>query len=253
VINIKHSCFTGLIHYFSSVEIFFSEKISGNHAELDEEESHHVIKVMRYRIGKELMVTDGKGKLFKTKLISESKEKGAVEIVETIKEEPKPSPEIHMAISPTKSIDRFEWFLEKATEIGVSEITPIISQRSERDKIKYDRLNKILISSMKQSLRLWLPKLNQIIALEDFLTSNFKLQTSNFIAHCQSQNLPFLKSLYQPKQSVLILVGPEGDFTRDEVTLAEQNGFVSANLSEARLRTETAGIVAIHTVQLLNG
>jgi len=235
------------------VEIFFSEKISGNHVELDEEESHHVIKVMRYRIGKELMVTDGKGKLFKTKLISESKEIGAVEIVETIKEEPKPSPEIHMAISPTKSIDRFEWFLEKATEIGVSEITPILSQRSGRDKIKHDRLNKILISSMKQSLRLWLPKLHPIISFHDFVIPQSTIRIPKFICHCQSQNLPFLKSLYQPKQSVLILVGPEGDFTRDEVTLAEQNGFVSANLSEARLRTETAGIVAIHTVQLLNG
>jgi len=199
-----------------------------------------------------LMVTDGKGKLFKTGLINENKKECALEIIEVLKNEPKPSPEIHVAISPTKSIDRFEWFLEKATEIGGSEITPIISQRSERDKIKHDRLSKILISSMKQSLRFWLPKLNPIVSLKDFLTSNFKSQTSNFIAHCQSQNLPSLKSLYQPKQSVVILVGPEGDFTREEVTLAEEKGFVSVSLGEARLRTETAGIVAVHTIRLLN-
>ncbi|MFI5135353.1 MAG: 16S rRNA (uracil(1498)-N(3))-methyltransferase [Chitinophagales bacterium] len=234
------------------MEIFFSEKIFENQILLDEEESQHVIKVMRHRAGDELMVSDGKGKLFKTRLISDKGKECELEIIETLKEEAKPSPEIHIAIAPTKSIDRFEWFLEKATEMGVSEITPIISQRSERNKIKPDRVNKILISSMKQSLRLWLPKLNKMASLKDFLTSNFKLQTSNFIAHCQSQNLPPLKSLYQSQQSVVILVGPEGDFTRDEITLAEENGFVSVSLSEGRLRTETAGIVALHTIRLLN-
>jgi len=235
------------------MELFFADRILENQIFLDEEESIHCVKVMRHKVGDELMVTDGKGKLFKTKLVSENKKHCMLEIIQIEKEESSPSPSIHIAIAPTKNIDRFEWFLEKASEIGVTEISPIISQRSERDKIKHDRLNKILISSMKQSLHLWLPRLNELSTFKSIINHQSSIVNhQKFIAHCQSQNLPSLKSLYQPKKSVPILVGPEGDFTREEVTLAEENGFVSVSLGEARLRTETAGIVALLTVQLLN-
>ena len=234
------------------VELFLAKEISGSEILLDEEESHHCIKVMRHKAGDELLVTDGQGKMYSCRLEVPDKNHCMLELIETVKEEAEPLPFIHLAIAPTKSIDRFEWFLEKAAEIGVSEITPIITERSERDKIRHDRLYKIVLAAMKQSLRLWLPKLNSSSKFNEIVNRKSPMVNQNFIAHCQSQNLPLLKSLYQPKHSVLILVGPEGDFTRDEVTLAEDNGFVSVSLSKARLRTETAGMVALHTVQLLN-
>jgi len=211
------------------------------------------MKVMRHRVGDELMVTDGKGKLFSSRIISEGKKEVTFEIIQLKKEEPAPTPQIHIAIAPTKNIDRFEFFLEKATEIGIAQITPIITQRSERDKIKQERLQKIILAAMKQSLRLWLPKLNELISLKDFFTHDSRLTTHDFICHCQSQNLPSLASLYKRGENVLIMIGPEGDFTSEEITLAEQNGFASVSLSESRLRTETAGIIALNTIQILNG
>lgn len=234
------------------MELFLAKEISGSKILLNEEESHHCIKVMRHKAGDELLVTDGQGTMFRCRLEVPDRNQCILELTETVRKEPEPFPFIHLAIAPTKSMDRFEWLLEKATEIGFSEITPIITQRSERVKIRHDRLNKIVLAAMKQSLRLWLPKLNPASKFHEVVNRKSPLVNHNFIAHCQSQNLPLLKSLYQPKQSVLILVGPEGDFTRDEVTLAEESGFVSVGLSKARLRTETAGIVALHTIQLLN-
>ena len=144
------------------MDLFYSRRVEGDRIIFDEEEAQHLIKVMRHQIRDELMVTNGAGKLFHTEIISHSKKEVVVNILEVKKDESVPFPQIHIAIAPTKTVDRFEWFLEKATEIGFSEITPIISQRSERDKIKPDRLNKILIASIKQSFRLWLPRLNEM-------------------------------------------------------------------------------------------
>src|SRR6185436_2569681 len=143
------------------MELFFCSQIETDNFFLDEEESHHLFKVMRHAVGDEVMVRDGKGKLIRAKITQEHKKNCVLQIIELVKQEPQPSPTIHVAIAPTKNIDRFEWFLEKATEIGITEISPIICQRSERDKIKPERLQKILIGAMKQSLRLWLPKLNE--------------------------------------------------------------------------------------------
>ncbi len=232
------------------MELFYSNRVEDHLAIINNEVYHHCMKVMRHNIGDELLVTDGHGKLFHTKIISDDKTESAVEILKTLKEEIEPSPSIHIAIAPTKNNDRFEWFLEKATEIGVSEITPIICTRSERNQVKQQRLNKILISAMKQSMRLWLPKLNEIEKFENFLKVNSPLINSKFICHCQSQNLPALKNRHRERENVRILIGPEGDFTLEEINLAESNGFISVNLGDSRLRTETAGLVAIHTIQL---
>lgn len=235
------------------MELFYSGNISNNEILLDEEESHHCMKVMRHHIGDELMVTDGKGKLFRTILEGERKKSCLLKIGELSREESQSSPSVHIAIAPTKNIDRFEWFLEKATEIGITEITPIICIRSERDKIKHERLEKILIGAMKQSLRLWLSKLNPIIKLNEFVNCQSSIDNQKFIAHCQSPNLPSLQSLYRHNADVLIMIGPEGDFTREEIQFAEKSGFSAVNLGENRLRTETAGLVAVHTIRLLNG
>ena len=234
------------------MELFLAKEISGSKILLNEEESHHCIKVLRHKAGDELLVTDGQGMMFRCRLEVPDRNQCILELTETVRKEQEPFPSIHIAIAPTKSIDRFEWFLEKATEIGVSEITPIIAQRSERVKIRHDRLNKMVIAAMKQSLRLWLPKFNSLNTFNEMVNQTSSMGHQKFITHCLAQNLPLLKSLCQPKQSMLILVGPEGDFTRDEVTLAEDSGFVSVSLGKARLRTETAGMVAVHTVQLLN-
>ncbi len=197
-------------------------------------------------------MTDGKGKLIRAKIFNEHKKKCELETVEVVKQESQPSPAIHIAIAPTKNIDRFEWFLEKATEIGITEITPIICQRSERNAIKPERLQKLLVGAMKQSLRLWLPTLNPQISFKNFFSHDSRLTTQNFIAHCQSHNLPSLQSLYKRGENVLIMIGPEGDFTTEEIDNAKSNGFSEVTLGKSRLRTETAGIVALHTVQLLN-
>ena len=221
---------------------------------------------MRHAVGDELMVTDGKGKLIRAKITQEHKKNCVLQIIELVKQEPQPTPTIHVAIAPTKNSDRFEWFLEKATEIGVTEITPIICQRSERNKIKHERLRKILIGSMKQSLQLWLPNLNAMVPFKNFFTHslprsigdsqlapiNRGLTTHAFICHCQSENLSSLQSLYNRGENALIMIGPEGDFTPEEIQLAEASGFSAVTLGQNRLRTETAGMVAVHTVQLLN-
>jgi len=233
--------------------LFFCSQIETDNFFLDEEESHHLFKVMRKAVGDELMVTDGKGKLVRAKLAGEEKKRCVLDLIEVVKQELQASPAIHIAIAPTKNIDRFEWFLEKATEIGVTEITPIICQRSERNKVKPERLQKILVGAMKQSLRLWLPKLNATVPLKFFFNPKSEIRNPKFICHCQSQNLPSLRSLYPRNSNVLIMIGPEGDFTAEEIQLAEKSGFSGVNLGKNRLRTETAGIVAVHTIQLLNG
>jgi 16S rRNA (uracil1498-N3)-methyltransferase len=241
------------------MELFYSDQRGANKIILDQEESHHCMKVLRHRTGDELIVTDGRGKLFRATLISDDKKECELDILEVIREEKESSPRIHIAIAPTKNADRFEMFIEKATEIGVNLITPIICHRSERDRIKADRLKKILVSSMKQSLRLWLPRLAETVKLKDLLTGEQKVSNpesnipdQKFICHCQAEHLPSLKSLYQVKRNVTILIGPEGDFTSEEINLAGEKGFVSVSLGNARLRTETAGIIAVHTIQLLN-
>jgi 16S rRNA (uracil1498-N3)-methyltransferase len=233
------------------MELYYSNQQRGNQLMLDEDESHHCLKVIRHKQGDEIMVTDGIGKLFRTKITGEQKRQVTLEILEITREELSPAVKTQLIISPLKNNDRLEWFLEKSTEIGITEIVPVVCTRTEKDKIKLERLRRILVSAMKQSLQLWLPVMTEPIKFSSLIVRKDLFQEQRFICHCHSK-LPHLKTNYQPGKNVSVLIGPEGDFTVEEINLAEENGFMAAGLGTSRLRTETAGIVAALTVQIVN-
>lgn len=215
----------------------------------DKEESRHIIKVLRKNGGDILFVTNGLGFLFKTEITLASENKCQVEIVSTEKH-PKQKPELHLAVAPTKMNERYEWFLEKATEIGISEITPIICEHSERKVLKTERMEKILLSAMKQSNQYFLPKLNEPVAFKEFISKQY--DGLKFIAHCEEIDKKSLKSQLQPDKNCLIMIGPEGDFSEKEINLALKENFKPVTLGETRLRTETAAIAACHSVVFFN-
>ena len=215
----------------------------------DKEESKHIIKVLRKKDTDILHVTNGLGFLFTTQITLASDTKCTVKIVKFEQIE-KPKFHLHLAVAPTKLNDRFEWFLEKATEIGVSEITPIICEHSERKFIKTDRFEKIIQTAMKQSNQCFLPILNEPITFGSFIAKQFNGQ--KLIAHCEETNKKSLKEVLKTNENVTILIGPEGDFSVKEITLAIDNQFIAVTLGNTRLRTETAAIVACHSVVLLN-
>ena len=214
---------------------------------LTAEESKHAIKVLRKKEGDMLNFTDGKGNLFIAEITIADNRKTSVRIIKSEQKPKQHNYHLHIAISPTKKMDRFEWFLEKATEIGIDEITPIICNRSERKVLKTERCNRIMLSSMKQSLKFHLPKLNEAIALKKFFKQDFN--GNKYIAHCEKTEKVALKDA-ELKENTLILIGPEGDFSLNEIEIALQNTFKAVSLGTSRLRTETAGIVAVHTLNL---
>ncbi|MFV5689619.1 16S rRNA (uracil(1498)-N(3))-methyltransferase [Flavobacterium sp. ZT3R25] len=214
----------------------------------DKEESKHIIKVLRKKDSDILYVTNGLGHLFKTEITLASDNKCTVKIISFEKSAPSKF-HLHLAVAPTKMNDRFEWFLEKATEIGIHEITPIICDRSERKVINTERFDKIILTAMKQSNVLFLPKLNDAISFKEFIKQ--KQEGLNFIAHCEETNKKTLKSALEANQNVTLLIGPEGDFTEKEIELAEAN-YIPVSLGNTRLRTETAAIVACHSVVFVN-
>lgn len=215
----------------------------------DKEESKHIIKVLRKKDADILYVTNGLGLLFKTKIILASDNKCTVQILDTEKTDA-PKQKLHLAVAPTKMNDRYEWFLEKATEIGIYEITPIICDRSERKVINPERFEKIILSAMKQCNQTYLPKLNPVISLKEFIKKENTGQ--KLIAHCEETNKKSLKSILKPKTDYIILVGPEGDFSSKEIELALENNYIPVSLGETRLRTETAAVVACHSVVFTN-
>lgn len=215
----------------------------------DKEESKHIVKVMRKKQGDILFVTNGLGFLFKTEIIIAMDTKCSVKIVSSEKSEPLKY-HLHLAVAPTKMNDRYEWFLEKATEMGISEITPIICDHSERKFIKTDRFDKIIQSAMKQSLQYYLPKLNEPISFKDFM--KIKNEGLNLIAHCEETNKKSLKEVLKPKENITILIGPEGDFSDKEIKSALENNYIPVSLGNTRLRTETAAVVACHSVVFVN-
>ena len=215
----------------------------------DKDESRHIVKVLRRKAGDILNITNGNGWLFKAQLTTAEIKHCTVKIIgKELK--PKRSFSLHLAVAPTKMNDRYEWFLEKATEIGVEEITPIICDHSERKVIKTERFKKIIQSAMKQSLQCYLPKLNTAITFKEFIIKDFEEQC--FIAHCEEDYKTVLKSKLTIKKDTLILIGPEGDFSVKEIKLALNANYFPVTLGKTRLRTETAAIVACHTVALLN-
>jgi 16S rRNA (uracil1498-N3)-methyltransferase len=233
------------------MQLFYNSEITESTIDFtfDKEESKHIVKVLRKKDGDILFVTNGLGFLFKTAIVLAIDTKCTVKIV-GFEKAPTPKFHLHLAVAPTKMNDRFEWFLEKATEIGISEITPIICDHSERKQIKIDRFDKIVTSAMKQSNQYYLPKLNEPIAFKDFV----KKQRDGllFIAHCEETNKKLLKEVLQPNTDVTLLIGPEGDFSVKEIELAIEKKFVPVSLGNTRLRTETAAIVACHSVVFVN-
>jgi len=232
------------------MQLFYVPGISGNEIILDETESKHAIRVLRLQKGNRIQVVDGKGGFYETEITDANPKKCRLSIVNSILEFGKRNFHLHVAIAPTKNIDRFEWFLEKATEIGIDEITPLLTSHSERKTINQERLEKIMVSAMKQSLKAYLPQLDELTTFKELIINN---KTENkFIAYCDEIQKNHLKDLATKGNNTLILIGPEGDFSSDEVNLAIQNGFKVVSLGESRLRTETAGIVACHIVNLAN-
>ena len=216
----------------------------------NKEESRHIGKVLRKREDDTLDITNGEGYFFKAELTLVSPKKCIARIIEVKKEAPLPY-QLHIAVAPTKSNDRFETFLEKATEIGITEITPIICDHSERKTIKPERYEKIIQSAMKQSLKAYLPKLNEAISFKEFLRKAHE-ESLKCIAHCEETDKKSFKSVLEKKESILILIGPEGDFSPEEIDLAKKTGFTPVTLGESRLRTETAAVVATHSVAFVN-
>lgn len=229
------------------MQIFYTTAIQESEAMLLNEEAKHCSRVLRYSVGDTIYLTDGKGCLYNgivTELNKNDVQINQVEIFESSATASK----LTIAIAPTKNISRFEWFLEKATEIGIGAIIPIITSRSERRVIKPERCKKILLSAMKQSKNFHLPVLNDMMKFDDFIkTINGTVQ--KFIAHCMAPE-NHLGTLYNVESSGIVLIGPEGDFTSEELKLARDNDWIEVSLGQTRLRTETAGIVATHVVAM---
>ncbi len=233
------------------MQLFYNQHIKETDISFvfDKEESKHIIKVLRKKESDILFVTNGLGFLFKTKISLASDSKCTVNVISFEKQEI-PKFNLHLAVAPTKMNERYEWFLEKATEIGIQEITPIICEHSERKVIKIDRFQKIVESAMKQSLHYYIPKLNEPITFKDFIKK--KLEGQKFIAHCEETDKKSLKSELKTNSNVTILIGPEGDFSVKEIQLALDNNYNPVSLGNTRLRTETAAVVACHSVIYTN-
>ncbi len=231
------------------MHLFYAPEINSDYFALNEEEARHCLKVLRLKINDRVHLTDGKGNLYMGIVHYITPKECNIRIIEIIKQE-KGKALIHIAVSPTKNLDRFEWFIEKATEIGVSIITPLICERTERQNIKPDRLNKIIISALKQSFRTWLPVLKPAATFDELIGS--ANEQTKLIAHCAENEKKSIKELYKKENSVVIIIGPEGDFTDKEILKANKLGFSSVTLGESRLRTETAAIVACHSFNFIN-
>ena len=206
---------------------------------LDEDTSRHIVQVLRMRVDEKLSLTDGKGNLFTARITDDHKKHCSVSILDTVSS-PALSKSITIGISLLKNASRFEWFLEKATEIGVSGIVPLICDRTEKQKFRFDRMEQILVSAMIQSQQAWLPELTEPVKFEEFLRNNNSQH--KLIAHCEDSAKNEIRST---GSSIAVLIGPEGDFTHTEIEKALKAGFKPVSLGKTRLRSETAGVVAL--------
>lgn len=231
------------------MHVFYTPDILRN-PELPEEEAQHCTRVLRLGVGDNITLTDGKGNFYKAEITVANSKRCLVAITETIHQNPLWPCHLHIAVAPTKNMDRNEWFAEKATEIGIDELTFLNCRFSERKVIKTERIEKILISAIKQSLKARLPKLNEMMDFTKFIAQDFKGQ--KFIAHCYEGEKPLLKDVLTPGKDAVVLIGPEGDFSEEEVKAAIERGFTPISLGKSRLRTETAALVACHTMNLMN-
>lgn len=233
------------------MQLFYSRNIEQDYLTLDPDEASHCTKVLRKGIGDLIEVVDGMGNLYKCAITEISRKSCLAKIIERQPEFGKRNYAITIGMAPTKNMARFEWFLEKATEIGIDEINPLITERSERRQLKMERLNKLLVSAMKQSGKAYLPKLNPLVSFSEFV--NMEVATKQqFIATCELDHLNHLKSQYKKGSDVVVLIGPEGDFSEEEIQLAVNKSYYPISLGKSRLRVETAGVVACHTISLMN-
>lgn len=233
------------------MQLFYSPEIEKGQTTFtfDKDESKHIIRVLRRKMGDILYVTNGKGTLFTTQISLDSDKKCITEIVAHEDQSSTPF-RLHLAVAPTKMNERYEWFLEKATEIGIHEITPIICEHSERKIVKTERFEKIIQSAMKQSLQYHMPILNEPISLKEFLAQNH--EDEKYIAHCEDTEKVLLRNSIPLHKKYLLLVGPEGDFSTSEIEIALEKGYKPVSLGHTRLRTETAALVAVHSFVFAN-
>jgi 16S rRNA (uracil1498-N3)-methyltransferase len=232
------------------VHLFFADNITSGFHQLDPEESRHCARVLRLREGSRIFLTDGRGCLYTCIIQGITDKTCKVEITNKQENYGKRDYRIHIAIAPTKNSDRFEWFAEKAVEMGIDEITPLICEHSERIAFKPERIQKIMVSAMKQSLQAYLPVIHPAMKAKEFIQKDHAYQ--KFIAYLDEGNNRSLTETYVKGDDALILIGPEGDFSGDEIILAKKYNFASINLGKTRLRTETAAMAACHTINLLN-
>lgn len=218
--------------------------------ELPEEEAAHAVRVLRLQAGDEVMLTDGKGNFYRAAISTATSKRCLVTVLETCPQAPLWKGHLHVAMAPTKNMDRTEWFVEKATEIGIDELTFLNCRFSERKVVKTERVTKILVSAIKQSLKARLPRLNEMTDFRKFVAQPFDGQ--KFIAHCYEGEKPLLRDVIRSGENALVLIGPEGDFSEEEVREAVANGFMPVSLGKSRLRTETAALVACHLLNLRN-
>ena len=232
------------------MHIFYTPELSGKTYTLDETESKHCVRVLRLQKDEEITLVHGRGGFFTARITDPNPKRCAVEVIKSELNFGRRNFQIQVAIAPTKNMDRIEWFIEKATEIGIDRITPLLCRYSERKDIKPDRIEKVAVSAMKQSLKAYLPQLDPLTKFADFICQEFDGQ--KFIAHCEEQQRDLLKNAVKSGGNYLILIGPEGDFSTEEIEAALKAGFRPVSLGDSRLRTETAGVVACHTFNLLN-
>lgn len=234
------------------MHLFYTPDIQPDHSQyfLSEEESKHCVRVLRLQNGDGVKLIDGRGGFYEAEITDAHPKRVILQINKVALEFGKRNHYLHIAVAPTKNIERLEWFLEKATEIGIDEISLIICQRSERKDVKTDRLNKIITSAIKQSLKAYHPVLNEPVSFNKFITQN--LITQNFIAHCEPGDKAELKAEIKPNGNYLVMIGPEGDFSPTEIDAALQSGFKAITLGESRLRTETAALEACFELNFLN-
>jgi 16S rRNA (uracil1498-N3)-methyltransferase len=233
------------------MQLFYAPDLDQQtHYQLTEEESTHCIKVLRMKLGNTLTLTNGFGVFFTGKIIAEHAKHTTLEIIDKTYVQVPRNYKLHLAVAPTKNIARFEWFLEKATEIGVDRITPLICHYSERVHLRHDRLERIVIAAAKQSLSAYMPHLDEPMSFKTLLSSCSASQ--QFIAYVDENHQKELKHAIVPGKDVLILIGPEGDFSPDEISEALSHGYEPVGLGKSRLRTETAGLAACMTVSIMN-
>lgn len=232
------------------MQLFYIEDLSSDIIELSKEESQHCVRVLRLSEGDEIFLTDGRGLMCSGEIISAGNKSCSVQIKERTENFQQRDYYLHLAVAPTKNTARLEWFLEKAVEVGIDEFTPVFCEHSERNSLKTERLEKIAVAAMKQSLKAYKPVINEPVLLKDFLGRNSDMQ--KFIAYCEGDSRTPLKSVYQAKKPAVVLIGPEGDFSKNEIEKALETGFIPVTLGTSRLRTETAALATCFFINLLN-